>query len=232
MLLAAYAGTARLLSCTTAAACPSACHCWLMLVLVPGCAPRAAGHLKKRLPSRGSELAASKRLRALAGLALKRDADSEDEEEAELEAELDMDDELASADVAPRANGSARRGVRTRYAASDGGSDGEDEGEDEELVLRSLHRSKLARTGSGAASPRTASLAPPVHAQPGSGGRRAGGSASAGRRHVTRAATGSLRPRHFDELDGPYGSDEEQYDAVLDAEERYLLQVGPRRCRV
>ncbi|KAL4423372.1 hypothetical protein ABPG77_004303 [Micractinium sp. CCAP 211/92] len=183
------------------------------------------GHLKKRLPSRGSELAASKRLRALAGLALKRDADSEDEEEAELEAELGMDDELASADVAPRANGSARRGVRARYAASDGGSDGEDEGEDEELVLRSLHRSKLARTGSGAASPRTASLAPPVHAQPGSGGRRAGGSASAGRRHVTRAATGSLRPRHFDELDGPYGSDEEQYDAVLDAEERYLLQA-------
>lgn len=197
-----------------------------MLPLVPG--PWPAGHLKKRLPSRGSELAANKRLRALAGLALKRNADSEDEEEAEMEAELALDDELAAGELAPRATGSTRRGVRSARYASDAGSDGEeDEGEeDEELVLRSLHRSKLARTGSGAASPHTASLAPPLRAQPDGGGRRAGGSGSAGRRHVTRAATGSLRPRHFDELEGQYGSDEEQYDAVLDAEERYLLQVG------
>jgi hypothetical protein len=156
-----------------------------------------AGHLKKRLPGRASE-GGGKRLRALAGLAL---ADSDDEEEEEAAAEL------------PRS--SSRRG---RHSYSD---DEDEEEEDEEAVLRSLHSAKLARTASGAgvASPRTASLAG------GSPGARRGGTASDGRRHVTRAATGSLRPRHFGEEAVEGGSDEEQYDASLDPEEMYLLQA-------
>ncbi|KAI3426390.1 hypothetical protein D9Q98_008761 [Chlorella vulgaris] len=145
------------------------------------------GHLKKRLPGKSSsELAASKRLRALAGLALKDDSDGDEEEEEEEEEE--------AGGSGPRS--SARRG---RYA------DSEEEEADDEALLRGLHSAKVARTGSaggtGVLSPRTASQG---------GGSPVGRRGSDGRRHVTRAATGSLRPRHYDVVGVEGASDEEQ----------------------
>lgn len=158
-----------------------------------------AGHLKKRLPGaagRSGEPSSAKRLRALAGLALRGDSEEEDE--------------AAEAELAAAGRGGGRRG---RYEDS--------EEEDEEALLRSLHSSKTARTGSGAGGALS-----PRSARAGSAGARraASGGGSPSRRHVTRAATGSLRPRHF-ELEGLAGSDEEQYEPGLDAEERYLLSA-------
>jgi hypothetical protein len=100
------------------------------------------GHLKKRVGARTHELAASKRLRTLAGLALRDDDEAgDDEEEEEEEDEEERDQELR------------RKAARTSLA--------------------SPHRPPLA----GAAHELT----------------------SAQRAHRTRAATGSLRPKHFDD---------------------------------
>lgn len=95
------------------------------------------GHLKKRVGARATELAASKRLRTLVGLAL----GDEDEDEAEIDGEEDA------------------------YPARE---------------------AKVARTSS-MASPRRAPLRSPAPA------------ASPSHNHVTRAATGSLRPKMFDD---------------------------------
>jgi hypothetical protein len=183
----------------------------------------AAGHLKKRLPGKSpSDLAASKRLRALAGLALRDDSDLEDDEEEE-------DDEDGMDDEAPAGSGGRRR---QRYGSEDEEEDDEVEGEaDEEALLRSLHSGKVARTTSdGMLSPRTASLAQTMR----SGGRRGGGDT---RRHVTRAATGSLRPRQYDVGGIEAGLDDEQQyleaasgleglsSLAMDPEERYLMQA-------
>jgi len=89
------------------------------------------GHLKKRVGARASELAASKRLRTLAGLAL--------------------------------------------------GDDGEEDGEEDEYPSHP----KSARTGGMASPQKAASLRPDAQ--------------SPSHRHVTRAATGSLRPKTFDD---------------------------------
>ncbi|PSC70953.1 transcription factor MYB44-like isoform B [Micractinium conductrix] len=183
------------------------------------------GHLKKWLPGGrggggGDQHGAHKRLRALAGLALKDDTEDEDEDDEDVEIVMER------GGGAPSARGAARR---SRYTGgSEGDLDEEEEEEeeegDEEAVLRSLRRSKLARTasGGGAVSPRTASLAAAGGRSP--GGRRGG----AARRHATRASTGALRPRQYDSgLEERYASelDDEIYEPGMDPEERYLLQA-------
>lgn len=129
-----------------------------VLLLVPALALQNYwnGHLRKRLVTKTTELAASKRLRALAGLALK----SGSEEEAEQE--------------------------------QAGGEDEDEDEDDDDDNDGSSSRSGKVQRSSGVVSPRTASVA-----QAASEGERP----SSARRHVTRAATGSLKRRQFDDVE-------------------------------
>eukprot|EP00887_Chlorella_sp_A99_P004283 scaffold15.g4283.t1 len=128
------------------------------------------GHLKKRLSFKASELAASKRLRALAGLALVN-------------------------------GGAAAAGRGAGVSESD--EDDDDDG--------SSSRSGKVPRSSGVVSPRTASIAAAAAAS-GGGAAGSGERPSSARRHVTRAATGSLKKRQFEDAvmsDGEEDDEEE-----------------------
>jgi Myb-like DNA-binding domain len=107
------------------------------------------GHLKKRVVSRATELAASKRLRTLVGLALGED----DEEEDEVQPPPFKTQRVGGVASSPR---------RAPTSATVAGTP------------RSPSGAAAAATAAGAASPNS-------------------------HRHVTRAATGSLRPKQFDD---------------------------------
>jgi hypothetical protein len=144
------------------------------------------GHLRKRIGHRTSELAAAKRLRALAGLALG------DED-------------------APDSNGGAITGAITMSGVDDEGRD--DDGDEGDVAMQRdqdeyyVRPSKSARTGTLASPRRRAtSTGAAAHGTDPS----VSAPATSPRRHVTRAATGTLRVRHFDELVDDHSQSEEE----------------------
>lgn len=160
------------------------------------------GHLKKRVGSRAHELAANKRLRTLAGLALGGDHDDEDDLD-------DLDDEDDEEEAYPPPRKSYRWGTTSTEMHSPRKSSF--------LSSRDTHHHHNNNATT------VLSPSPSPH------------------RHVTRAATGSLRPRHFDddqeEDNGQYGGDARQHgdDALTYSDEDILegtrLDAVPRQPR-
>lgn len=166
------------------------------------------GHLKKRVGQRASELAASKRLRALAGLAL---GESEQDTGGLL-----MDNGLNTSSP-------SQQNIRNDSVGTT--TDDEDNGNGHYArPSKSARRSSFASPTKAGVSSKRSSLPRDYHN--GSKNRPSSAPGSSPHKHLTRAATGSLRPKHYEDIVEPGTSEDENNS---EEEIRLLQSTGRQR---